>query len=59
MGADALQARQFPTARARFEQCLSLRPGDLCARRYLEMIAALQDRPPEEGWQPVLELTSK
>ena len=56
---EALRASDLQTARAGFERCLALQPTDLCAQCYLEMIAALQDRPPGPDWQPIIELTSK
>jgi class 3 adenylate cyclase len=56
---EAWQARDFETARRRFEQCLALRSEDLCTKHYLRMISEFQANPPGDAWQPVIELTSK
>jgi adenylate cyclase len=51
--------RQFTTARSRFEHCRTLRPDDVCAEHYLQMIAELEARPPGDDWLPIIELTTK
>ncbi|UCG34247.1 MAG: CHASE2 domain-containing protein [Phycisphaerales bacterium] len=51
--------REFAAARSGFEHCRALRPDDVCAERYLQMIAELKAHPPGDDWLPVIELTQK
>lgn len=55
----AFQGREWAVAEERFSACLTLRPDDLAAQRYVAAVRACAAQPPDEAWSGALELTEK
>jgi adenylate cyclase len=55
----AYAAMQWATARASFEEVLTLWPNDPPSRRYLEELALFEKNPPGPGWDGVYTATTK
>jgi predicted ATPase/class 3 adenylate cyclase/tRNA A-37 threonylcarbamoyl transferase component Bud32 len=58
-GLDAYYARDFPTARARFEQCLAALPEDTVLLRHRTRCQCYAERPPGADWDGTEELSHK
>ena len=58
-GVEAFTQRQWDASTAAFEHCLSLRPGEAGAVRYLQIIESYRRTPPPADWKMGIELTEK